>query len=255
MTTRTVSFFAALLLAGALFGGSLRAADARTAVEQARQSDRFAFVLFYRTDDASTGSMLQMCRSTLGNRTDATIVPVQIADPAGQALVAQFDATRLPMPAVAVVAPNGAVTSVFPRRVTAQQLTAAIVSPGQAACLKAIQDEKIVLLCAQPEGDSSIPQGVSAFLEDELFRDRSELIIVRATDPAEAVFLAQLQLRTDHPTTLVAFMAPPGVLLGTYNAQVTHSILARKLAAAGKCCEDPNCKHHREATGSAPPSR
>src|SRR5690606_33579853 len=101
---------------------------------------------------------------------DATIVPVQITDPAEKELVTHFDATRLPMPAVAVLAPNGAVTSVFPRKVTAQQLTAAIVSPGQAACLKALQEDKIVLLCARPAGDSSIPQGISEFLKDELFR-------------------------------------------------------------------------------------
>lgn len=255
--TRTVSTctvaLTAVVVSMATIGQTAGAAElgpGRQAVDAAAQQDQFAFILFYRTNDAATGNMHQTLQSTLSQREDAAIVPVQIGDQAEQGLIEQFDATRLPMPAVAVLAPNGAVTSVFPQRVIPRQLTTAIVSSGQADCLKALQNQKIVLLCVQPEDNRFIPDGVHQFQTDNLYKDRTQVVNVQANDPAEARFLQQLRLRTDQPTPLVAFMAPPGVMLGTYNANVTLDILAQKLAAAGKCCDDPNCKHHQTASGN-----
>lgn len=245
----------ALLLATASMGGTpVRGADtgpAQQKIAVAAESEQYAFVLFYRQNDAATQGMHRVLQETLSGRNDATAMSVNVSDANEANLIEQFDATRMPMPAVAVIAPNGAVTGVYPQRVTTPQLTASIVSPGQAACLKALQEQKIVLLCVHPEGTTAIPNGVQDFKADALFRDRTQLVSVQANDPAEQKFLRQLQVRTDQPATLTAFMAPPGVMLGVYNAKVTHDLLAQKLAAAGKCCEDPNCKHHKGAAGQS----
>lgn len=259
MTRTTIyTFLAFSISAVALMANPAEVTTARSpglsAIEAAAEQGQFAFVFFYRSNDRATGNMHQTLQMTLSNRNDSVILPIQIGDPAERELVSQFDATRLPMPAVAVLAPNGAVTSVFPQRVVPQQLTAAIVSSGQAECLKALQNEKIVLLCVQPPGSSNIPEGVRNFEADALFKNRTEVISVQADDPGEARFLQQLRLRTDQPDSVVAFMAPPGVMLGTYHANVTMEALAQQLAAAGKCCDDPNCKHHR-STNSNPPQR
>src|SRR5690606_17848666 len=112
-----------------------------------------------------------------------TMLVVNVADENRErALIEQFDATRLPLPAVAVIAPNGAVTGVYPQRVTPQHLTASIVSPAQAECLKALQEQKIVLLCVHPEGATTIPKGVQDFTADQHFRDRTQLVSVHAND-------------------------------------------------------------------------
>ncbi|QDT32348.1 hypothetical protein [Thalassoglobus polymorphus] len=254
--TLTLAF---MLIAGALpLNHQAAAAElsaGQQAVESNAQNGKFSFVLFYRSKDSATQSMQQVLQSTLANRKDASIVSVQISDNREQALIDQFDATRIPMPAVAVLAPNGAIASVFPQRVTPQHLTAAIVSPTQAECLKALQDQKIVLLCAHPEEEKAVPAGVTQFQNDALFKDRTQVVTVKANDPAEARFLQQLRVRTDHPTSIVAFMAPPGIMLGLYNENVTHSILAQRLAAAGQCCDDTNCKHHKSASGKQAPRR
>lgn len=252
----TVAF---MLIAGALpLGHQATATEfsaGQQAVESNAQNGKFSFVLFYRSNDSATQSMQQVLQSTLASRQDAAIVAVQISDNREQALISKFDATRIPMPAVAVLAPNGAIASVFPQRVTPQHLTAAIVSPAQANCLKALQEQKIVLLCAHPEGQRVVPAGVTQFQNDALFKKRTEVVTVNANDPAEARFLQQLRIRTDQPSPVVAFMAPPGVMLGLYNENVTHNILAQKLAAAGKCCDDDNCKHHKAAGGAQSPRR
>ena len=221
------------------------ASPAEQAIQAAAANNQFAFVMFYRGNDAATQTMHGTLQSSLANRQDAVIVPVQIGNAAEQTLVSQYDATRMPMPATATLAPNGAVCSVFPRRVTGQQLAAAIVSPGQTQILKALQDRKLVLLCAQPTAGTPVPVGVQQFQADELYSNRTEVVSVLANDPAEAEFLTKIGVKPSQPTSVVAFMAPPGVMVGTFDANVSSDVLASKLAAAGKCCDDENCKHHK----------
>ena len=256
--TRIVSTYGltvALLSAFLTVSHSAHAASpGEKAVATAGQNNQFAFVMFYRRNDNAAQTMHGTIKSTLAERRDAVIVPVQISDKAEQALIEKFDATRIPMPAVAVLAPNGAVCSVFPQKVTSHQLAAAIVSPGQASCLKALQDKKIVVLCAQPAPSTEIPVGVRQFQADKLYSNRTEVVTVMATDPNEAKFLKQLRVPRNQRTPVVAFMAPPGVMIGVFNSSITHSELAQKLAAAGKCCDDENCKHH-QAAGNQPSRR
>ncbi len=245
--TLALAVVAGSLLSAARTAPAADLSPAQQAVETAARQNQYAFIMFYRSNDAATQGMHRTLKSALSGRQDAAIIPVRVTDAAERGLVARFDASRTPMPAIVALAPNGAVTGVFPRRVSSAHLTAAITSPGQAQCLKALQDKKIVLLCVQPEGSSLVPEGVREFQADALYKDRTEVVSVQANDPAEARFLQQLQLRTDQPTTVTAFMAPPGVMLGTFDANVTGDVLAQKLAAAGKCCDDPNCKHHKAA--------
>lgn len=248
----TLALLTAMLTSSAV---AHAASPGESAVANAAQNNQFAFVMFYRANDAAAQAMHGTIKTTLADRQDAVLVPVQIGDTSESTLIQRFDATRIPMPAVAVLAPNGAVCSVFPQKVAARQLTSAIVSPAQANCLKALQDKKIVVLCAQPAGSTEIPNGVRQFQADELYSNRTEVVTVTATDPAEAKFLNQLNVPTNHQTPVVAFMAPPGVMIGVFNGNVTHNQLAQKLAAAGKCCDDDNCKHHQAAGRNQPARR
>ncbi len=214
------------------------------AVTKAAQNNLFSFIMFYRSNDAATQNMYRVLTSTLSEREDVAIIPVKMGDNSGQELVKRFDATRLPMPAVAVLAPNGAVCSVLPQRVTEQQLEACIVSPTQARCLKALQENKIVALCAQPTLEAEVPNGVRQFKAEEHYRDRTEIVTVLGTDPKEVKFLSQLRVPTNQKAGSIVLMAPPGVMIGVFASDVTHVQLAQKLAAAGKCCDDENCKFH-----------
>ncbi|WP_166821666.1 hypothetical protein [Thalassoroseus pseudoceratinae] len=221
------------------------AGPGQQAVTAAAENGQFSFIMFYRGNDSATKSMYGTLKSTLESRDDAVIVPVRIDDSAEKALIDRFDATRMPMPAVAVLAPNDAVCIVYPQRVTPEQLTVAIVSPAQAECLKSLQDKKITILCAQPDGSAEIPAGVRQFQADKLFQERTQVVTVQAKDPNESRFLRQLRVPTDRPTSVVAFMAPPGVMIGVFGENITHRELAEKLAAAGQCCDDENCKYHK----------
>ncbi len=222
---------------------------------EAAQQKKFAFILFYRSNDNATKAMYNVLNAELARRNNAMFVPVNITDPQEQAVIEQFDASRTPMPAVMAVAPNGAITGVFAQKLTAAQVGAAIVTPAQTQCMRALQDKKLVLLCVQPTGRQQVPAGVQQFKADKLNVNRTHLVSLQAGDPAEAKFLQQLKVRPDTRTTVTAFMAPPGVLLGTFNENVSHDVLMKKLVAAGQCCDDPNCKHGKSGTAVRPRTR
>lgn len=214
------------------------------------KAGRFSFVLFYRTNDRLTQAAYQTLKAEVDKRKNMAILPVRLDNAAERGLIERFDATRAPMPSIVALAPNGAVSGVFSQQIKAEEIEGAIITPGYAQCVKAMQDNRIVLLCVQPATRGFVPQGVQQFQADRLYRERTQVVNISATDPAEARFIQQLRLKSDATTPQVVFMAPPGVLLGTYDANVTHASLAEKLAAAGKCCDDKNCKHHRTATGA-----
>jgi len=207
------------------------------------------FLLFYRSNDRLTQTVYQTIKSGASKRKDAAILPIQVDDRAERGLIEKFDITRTPLPAVVTLAPNGAVTGVFSQQIKPEEVDGAIVSSGYAQCIKAMQSGRIVLLCVQPATRGFVPKGVQEFQADRLYRERTQVVNISATDPGEAQFVKQLGLNARSASPQVVFMAPPGVMLGAYDANVTHAALATKLASAGKCCDDKNCKHHQTATG------
>jgi hypothetical protein len=53
----------------------------------------------------------------------------------------------------------------------------------------------------------------------------------------------------------MVLMAPPGTVIGKYAATATKDKLAADLHAAGKCCDDPNCKHRKMAKSKGKATR
>lgn len=222
---------------------------AKQALAQASAQRRYAHIVFYRADDDATRAMAQVVTAIAGQHPDSVVpVYVSIADPAEQPLVQQFAVARAPMPIVIAVAPNGAITGAFPQRVTAEQLTGAFVTPAMAACMKSMQQGRVVFLCVQAGPQPFVPAGVNDFLADPQFKDRGDVVFVHAADPAEAQLLAELGMNTTEATQVnTVFFAPPGVIVGKFGLVSTKVEIAAALHKAGKCCDDPNCKHGHAA--------
>jgi hypothetical protein len=113
---------------------------------------------------------------------------------------------------------------------------------------KALQDKKIVILHIRPTSEAALPVGAADFAADSDFQARTTVVRLAVGDAEESRFLADLELRPENVTdSMVVVMAPPGVLVGKFNASATKAEIAAKLHAAGKCCDDPNCKHNQKA--------
>lgn len=241
---------------GAFSPSCARAADrapvsvskAQKALETASADEKFTYVLFWRENNAATKSMAQTLKSSLAERdAQAVWTTVNITDSAEKAVVDRFAVSRTPMPTVISVAPNGAITGVFSEKLSATNIDEALVTPTMTKCMKAMQEGKLVLLCVQPQADAPAPRGVRDFQADPQFKQRTAVVSMVSNDPAEKRFLAEMQIsgeRMNGPVTV--FMAPPGVMVGKFAPNVTKEILAQKLHAAGKCCDDANCKHNHQ---------
>lgn len=253
--SRKFSLRSLILLTGVLFGSAARGqtapppSAAEQALAQAAGQGRYAYVVFYRQDDEPTKAMAGAVSTAAAARPDAVVpVYVSIADPAEQSLVARFAVARAPMPMTIVTAPNGAVTGAFPQRVTAEQLAGAFVTPAMSACMKSMQQGRLVFLCLQTTPQPVVPGAINEFAADPQFKNRVDVVLVQAADPAEAQLLAELQLGAAQPAQAnTVFFAPPGVMVGKFGMLSTKAEIGAALHKAGKCCDDPHCKHGHAA--------
>jgi hypothetical protein len=214
----------------------------QAALDAAARQKRYLFILFYKQDDAATHAMKQAVDAALVSRaSQATSVAVRCTDPAEKPLIDHWSLSRSPIPMVLAVAPNGAITGAFPLKLTERDVAGAIVSRGTAACLRAAQVRKLVLLCVQPPNVSELPRGVREFAADSQYGPVTEIVTLQANDPAEAGFLQTLKIKAAS-STVVAFIAPPGSLLGTFDQAVTKQQFIEKLTTAqNSCCPGGKC--------------
>jgi hypothetical protein len=223
--------------------------SAEQTLDEAAEQEKFAFVLFHNGKDPRTQSMAKALRDGLANRSEASaLVQVLATDPQNAELVERFGVSRAPLPIAFAVAPNGAITGVFHRQITAESLEEAFVTPTMTRCMKSLQDGKLVLVCVRSSARTAIPQAVEAFQADEHFRDRIKVESFLVADAAEQKFLKQMELDpATVKTATTILLAPPGVLVGKFAADASMDSIAAELAKAGKCCDDPKCKHHQSA--------
>jgi hypothetical protein len=205
-------------------------------VEAAAKSGKYTYVMFYRANDTATQRMASTIRSHVTETGEKTTwVTVNVRDRNEAPLVKRFDASRIPLPAVFGVAPNGAVTGVFRQKVDQQQLTSAILTPKYAEMVKALQNQQIAVVCMMPTAGTSVPSGVMALQQNPAFKGKLHEVRAYATDDTEADFFRRMQVDTSLDTPVVLMFAPPGNHLGTFEATVSGEELARELHKSGKC--------------------
>ena len=225
----------------------IAASHAHQTLQAAAQHGKFTFLLFHRGDDAATQAMAQKLNNSVARREEATAAYVNVADPAAKALIEKYGVSRSPLPLTLAVAPNGAITGIFSQKLAPESVDQAIVTPAMMHSMKALQDGKIVLVCVHGSTKPLVPHAVAAFKKDPLYINRTTTVSVSANDPAEARFLTQMKIGASPVqgvTTVV--LAPPGVLVDKFDESATSSQIAAALVKAGKCCDDPNCKHNHQ---------
>ncbi|MDF1844498.1 MAG: hypothetical protein P1U77_24030 [Rubripirellula sp.] len=225
-----------LLFAFAFIPAIGYAATRTDQVEAAAKNGKYTYVMFYRANDAATQRMASTIRSQVTeNEEKTTWVTVNVRDRKEASLVKRFDASRIPLPAVFGVAPNGAVTGVFRQKVDQAQLTQAILTPKYADMVKALQNQQIAVVCLMPTADTPIPAGVTTLQQNPEFKGKLHRVTAYATEVAEAGFFQRMQVDPTLGAPAVLMFAPPGTHLGTFDAAVSGEELAQELHKSGKC--------------------
>ena len=228
------------------------ASKAQAAIEQASKDGKYTFLMFYKTTDAASNAMSLSLKEALAEKSEQAVVAyAQVGNPAEQALVTKFDVSRAPMPMTVAIAPNGAMTGIFAQKVMAEKLADAFVTPTMMFTMKNLQENKLVLVTVQGSAKAPAPVAIKDFQSDPHFKDRIVTIGMTAADPQEAKFVGQMQIDPKAKATHTVLLAPPGVMVGKFDAVASKDEIAAALAKAGKCCDDPNCKHHQPATRTA----
>lgn len=224
------------------------ASKAQQVLDQAAKDGRYTFLVFYRQSDDATKLMASTIKDGITDKEKLAVATyVQVTDPAHQALVTKYDLSRAPMPLTVVVGPNGAMTGIFAQKLAVENINDAFVTPTMLATMKSLQEGKLVLVTVQGSTKTVAPVALRDFQSDPHFKDRIVSISMTAADPRETKFIGQMQIEAKTPLTHTVLLAPPGVLVGKFNAAASKDDIAAALAKAGKCCDDPNCKHHQHA--------
>jgi hypothetical protein len=243
------------LLAAAFFGlaGDVFAQvnDPRFAslpAQAAAPAPKFTFMLFWKEDNAATRTVAQSVKNAVAKRADrAQWTDYQVTDPKNAALVEKYKLSRTPMPVVLCVAPNGAITGGFPQAITDENADQALVTPTMTTVMKNLQDGKIVVVHVQTMPNAAMPNGAVEFANDPSFQNRVAFVNFMINDPAEARFLKEMEINpAESRGSTVSVLAPPGVLVGKYQANVMKVQIAYDLHQSGKCCDDPNCIHNQK---------
>lgn len=220
------------------------ASPALTSLAAAAEEERYAFVIFWKENDEATQQMITVVTAA-AKELGADGISIGIADPSEAETVKIFGVDRAPMPLVAAVAPNGAVTKAWPLKVRSDQLAEGIVSRGTAACLKAMQDQKLILLSihnAKTTHNRTAIAAVEGFKADERFAVATEIVTLDPSDPKESMFLRTIEVspRTTDAVTLV--MSPKGQAIARFTGAVTTEQLIEKVTSAqAGCCPDGKC--------------
>jgi hypothetical protein len=224
-----------------------KASPGAAALRKAAKDNKYLFIFFWKENTEHSRAMRGVFQAAVAKMTDkAEPVEIQLEDEAEKTIVTQYGVSRSPMPLVLAIAPNGAITKGLPTQFDENQLQQAFVSPGTAECMKALQENKLVLLCVEPQSAKvktvSLQKGVEAFKADKEYTDSTKVIVLKASDPAEASFLKDLKVDPKTTSRITVLIAPPAAVIGTLTGEVTKDQLVAALKAAQSgCCPGGKC--------------
>jgi hypothetical protein len=214
----------------------IQKATGMAALERAAAAGRYLLVVFYRSDDDSTRAMKKVVASAASTfASKANSITINVTDAAEKDIVTRFGLDRAPMPLTLVVAPAGAITGGFAGKVTEAQLSGAFVGPGTATCLKALQDNKLVLLCVQnasTKSNDAALKGAQEFKADARYEKVTAIVTVDPSDATESKFLGQLKIDPKTSQAVTALIAPPGSVVAKYTGATNKNTLVAALTAA-----------------------
>ena len=216
------------------------------ALQQAADAKKHLFVFVHEKDDEQTREGRKTFDSAVRKLGDAVQwIAINKSAPSESEFVEKYGLKAAPMPIAIVFAPNGAIMGGFlGANLTEQQLLDALASPGMQACLKALQDRKLVFLCAQngmTKSNDTAMKGVNEFKADQRFAQATEIVKIDPSDGAEKKFLTQLQIdpKADQATTV--FLSPPGSIVAKFTGATNKDGLVAALQKASSGCGAGGC--------------
>lgn len=232
------------------------------AVEKAGKADKYVYALFYKEENDQTArarDLIASARKKISRKSEA--VEINVADPGEQDIVGKFGVSRSPMPLVLVLAPNGAIMGGFPVYQLADdvKLVEAVGCIASEQTMKALQNKNMVALCVQNRktaDNAGAIRGVEDFLKDSKYGSTTAVVTVDPSAAEDAKFLSTLGVDTKSPVATTVLLAPPGVVIGTFQGatpkeKLISAVQAAAAPKAGGCCPPGSGKSCGPTGGTA----
>ena len=231
----------AVLVMGAAEAKETQAAKGMAAVEHAAKAKKYLFIFFYSDASEQTASMRAIFNSAVNQLSKkAERVEANITDPQEAAIVDKYGVRTAPMPLVLAIAPNGAVTGGFPAPFTEDQIRSAYATPCTQTAVKALQANKVVLLCIQSHAtklNAAAMKGVQDFKADPAYAASTEIVMLDPSDPAEANLLGMLAISPSTDQAMTVCLVPSGQAVAKLTGPTTKDMIAASLkGGGGSCC-------------------
>lgn len=227
------------------------------ALSRTNTSNKYLFIFFHSGMNEAVQPLWAVFQSAMTQLPlKAEGIAVQITDPNEQEIVRRFDVSRAPMPLVLVVAPNGAIMGGFPQQFDESKLLGAIGTPAMEYVLKAVQQQRMVFVCAQnslTQQNEAALLGVQEMRSDPAFAAAVDVIVVDPSNPEEARFLNQLQLIPNHPVAQTALIVPPGSPAGKWTGATSKALILAQLQTSGACGPGGACAGGKCGPGGCAP--
>lgn len=226
--------------------GQQTTANAAVVQPTGNQPLTFQYLFFWKENDTRTQGILDATQKEIAKLgASVSVKQIGIKDPANAEAVEYYGVSRAPMPLVLCTASNGAVTKAFVSPFPAAQLQEGIVSRGTTEILKALQENKLVAICALNGAagtNLTMLNNANALTVDPRFAQSVNVIAVDVRDPSESSLLADFKLNASMTEPTIVILAPPGKQLATLTGLATTEQIAAKLVAAqSACCPGGKC--------------
>jgi len=206
-------------------------------VEICQGKNRYVFLFI---DDGKTGEnktvekTLQEVDKELGNK--SAIIKVMFTDKKEKEMIKSFRITKEMIPAVLVIAPNGAVTGLFSKQLDKGALKESIVSAQEAEVIFSLQEGRLVLLCFYTNKDPFLEKAKTELKAIETyFRGMVTTFYINSDDEKEKSLVKKLEVSDK---TVVFTLVPPWRLISKLEQeQITRkNLLQPILSACGSGC-------------------
>jgi hypothetical protein len=210
---------------------------AEAAIKKAADDKKYLFLFVSEGDNAETATAKQAVEAAATKIADkAEVAFIKRDDAAEKATVDKLQLSRAPMPIVLAMAPNGSITGAFfADKLKDPQLQEAIASDSEQKCMKALQDGKLVFVCAQnaaTKSNDAAMKGINDFKADTRFAQFTEVVTIDPTAAGDQPFLTKLKLDPKMTEATTAFIAPPGSIVSKINGATSKDALVAALTAA-----------------------
>jgi hypothetical protein len=217
--------------------------DAAAALKHAANRKKYLFLLFYEPGD-ERGE--QICKTfvaaekALGSK--ALFYAADVSDDKEQATVQQYQADQATLPLTLAIAPNGAIVKAFVGEAVDQEaLAKSFVSAKLAEVQKALQDKKMVLLCAQgkhTQHNAESLQAARAVADDESMQGGIAVVSADPDNPGSKDLWKHLKVDANLEQATVFILIPPSTLGGKVEGATDKAKLLAAVQGARSSCGD-----------------